>query len=946
MRKIFMGIAFLFINTHTNADTITWTNSGGDNVWSNVDNWDSGTVPTSSDDVIFDNDQNCEIDESVSIKSLTIESSYTGNISRSAGIVSMTILNKLGSVSFDISAVSDAVTISSNTNIQDGYVNLGVGTIALTNVTISGGVLELPGSSNTFNGNVIVNNGTLLLSNASGTSNFNGSLFRVGSGIINSSLSGGFFRTDNSTISGGLIFREVRFFAPTPALPTIRNYFIDGKLEVLSSLTFSPSTRSIILNRDPVYLSGNYVASTSIINNGTVTSNNLFVFTGNAAQTVNISNTASRFFRVGELQFNNTGLGVTLTSSISGSNLLGGVTILGGTLNAGINTISLPTNQNFQMNNGSTFVTSTAFLPSFSGSGTFISPSTYTISLTGSLSQSISSPYGDLNTLSINKPTSGDVTLSSPTSITGFLTLNLNASNKLNTNGNLTLVSTATQTASLIDNNNTGNAVNGNVTVQRFYAGAGRPKFFGSPIASGASVSTLGEGTWKALLYTETGQEAGIPRLAASFSGSFRNANLLNSGMLEVGRGYSIRKDADGTVNFTGAVNNGTINIGVTSTSGSFGIVPGGFNLLSNPYPSALDWTLVNPNSTGVPTIGVQIWNGSTYIPTSNIGSGQGFFVRATSSGNITLTNAARITNGTANNTFLRTEQASKWLYLYAKSVTGGFNDALAFTFNENATNNYDVNFDLTKIFIAAAPSSPLLFTRPDGNRLSLDVRPFPTTDLVIPITIVVNASGNYSFSTSSINDWYSDYSVFLKDSTSDGIKYTNLKTVEKYDFIKKTTDTDGATRFAIIFKYTPMANNGTTTGVIDTPGGNNDGNGGFGGIGIALIDTLTFEQGVPDSELRVAVVDTVEVITETTSLEIQGTKIYTKGTTVCIDFGVNLANSDLIICDLLGKIVFEARGLESKGIQSIQLNQATNAVFLVKLINNKEFLTKKIILH
>jgi len=507
------------------------------------------------------------------------------------------------------------------------------------------------------------------------------------------------------------------------------------------------------------------------------------------------------------------------------------------------------------------------------------------------------------------------------------------------------LVSTDSQTASLIDFNNASSSVNGNVTVQRYFTGANRPKMFGSPVV-GSTVGTLGEGVWKALLYTETGQEFGIPRLLNSFTGSFRNANLVHSGALTVGRGYSIRKDASGTANFTGAVNNGSISLPVTNTVGnSFEITPSGFNLLSNPYPSALDWAQVNVNGTGASASGVQIWNGSTYTASATIGSGQGFFIRATTSGNILLTNAARIGSGTANNSFLRTEQVSKWLYLYAKNTNGGFHDALAFTFHANASASYDTSYDIPKIFVAAAPSSPLLFTRPSGTRLSLDVRPYPTTDLVIPFSIIVNSSGTYAFTTSAINDWYSDYSVFLKDSTSGGVAYTNMKTVDKYEFTKNTTDTDASTRFSMVFKYTPQANNSTTTSPI---GGGSDGNGEAGGDTTSNADdniTGLF-QGLPDRELRVDAMDTTQNTTPISSEIRKETTIYTIQNSIVIEFSSDLSNSDIEVYDLLGQQVYVIQNVRSKETKIIPFNYSPNKVYVVKVVNNKEFLTKKIILY
>ena len=66
--------------------TITWTNGGGDGTWSNSSNWSTSTVPTSSDDVIFDGTSvaNATLDVATTIKTLTIDAGYTGQVSLSS----------------------------------------------------------------------------------------------------------------------------------------------------------------------------------------------------------------------------------------------------------------------------------------------------------------------------------------------------------------------------------------------------------------------------------------------------------------------------------------------------------------------------------------------------------------------------------------------------------------------------------------------------------------------------------------------------------------------------------------------------------------------------------------------------------------------------------------------------------------------------------------------
>jgi len=63
------------------AQTVTWTNGGGDNVWSNPANWDGG-VPTATDTVLFiaGNDGNSVLDADYSVETIKATSAYAGTL--------------------------------------------------------------------------------------------------------------------------------------------------------------------------------------------------------------------------------------------------------------------------------------------------------------------------------------------------------------------------------------------------------------------------------------------------------------------------------------------------------------------------------------------------------------------------------------------------------------------------------------------------------------------------------------------------------------------------------------------------------------------------------------------------------------------------------------------------------------------------------------------------
>jgi hypothetical protein len=196
---------------------------------------------------------------------------------------------------------------------------------------------------------------------------------------------------------------------------------------------------------------------------------------------------------------------------------------------------------------------------------------------------------------------------------------------------------------------------------------------------------------------------------------------VLASGTMIQGKGYAA-EGLTGTTGihdiiFTGKPNNGVIN---------------DFNFIGNPYPSAIDielffdanqavidptiylWTHNTPISNGNSgdfafddyatynyTGGTGAGNGP--VPEKNIGSSQGFFIRALSSANVLFNNSMRMED--SNNQFYKIVSDKKstavneekdriWLNLTTNN--GGFNQLLV-GFMENATDSTDTGYDALK---------------------------------------------------------------------------------------------------------------------------------------------------------------------------------------------------------------------------------------------------------
>jgi len=213
------------------------------------------------------------------------------------------------------------------------------------------------------------------------------------------------------------------------------------------------------------------------------------------------------------------------------------------------------------------------------------------------------------------------------------------------------------------------------------------------------------------------------------------NAWVLSSGFMQPGRGYTAMAPKDSNespqhVIFQGKPNNGRIFIGVGMQGSQDG--DNDWNLIGNPYPSALDadrllahpenstllggtlyfWTHSTPLAGSTDT-GDRSYSSDDYAmytfgtggikahpdgqtPNGYIASGQGFFAEALSAGNILFENAMRTTSG--NDSFFKAQRTKKalekdrlWLNLYNEK--GAFSQILI-GFIDGASPAFDTKYD------------------------------------------------------------------------------------------------------------------------------------------------------------------------------------------------------------------------------------------------------------
>ena len=296
--------------------------------------------------------------------------------------------------------------------------------------------------------------------------------------------------------------------------------------------------------------------------------------------------------------------------------------------------------------------------------------------------------------------------------------LEVNATNTLTVNngGTVTIQNSITNAGNIVvedngsivqvipDGPNTGT----NYTVNRVSTSQkeeGNYTYWSSPLSS----STLAEITTAQKYYSFT---ASSQTWAAATSGT-----AMSPGVGYINTGNSgITYPNSYTANFTGsAFNNGDISVTLGFTADADADTD--WNLLGNPYPSAIDadafiadnstiggtlyfWTHNTLDSAGD---NIQddyvLWNGSggtgscggCTAPDGNIASGQGFFAQALSTGSATFTNSMRVTG--SNSLFYKGQKKQKdriWLNLVSEN---NFSQILI-GFFKNATNGVDRIYD------------------------------------------------------------------------------------------------------------------------------------------------------------------------------------------------------------------------------------------------------------
>jgi hypothetical protein len=322
-----------------------------------------------------------------------------------------------------------------------------------------------------------------------------------------------------------------------------------------------------------------------------------------------------------------------------------------------------------------------------------------------------------------------------------------NTKSMLNVAGDLLLDSDATGTASIIEFGNIN--VTGATEVKQYLA-ADVWHYVSSPI-NGATASVF-ENMYLKYFNEPTNDWTYIYDLGE---------------LLELGRGYAVWSTSNEPVSFNGNLNNTEEIASLSFTDNN----PHGFNMIGNPFPSAIDWDLISSGNKINIDASIYVWNGATYlIWNGQIGSlndgiippMQGFFVHANNhNASVKITNDSRIHT---DKQLYKGKHLSKELEnLLAVSISGnGYSDMTHIYFKNEASYQFDPDYDAYKLF--GIEDNPYIYSIIENNDLAINVLPVNFEELVIPIGVKTGIPGQYTIDFSGIDSFDPDLPLIIED--------------------------------------------------------------------------------------------------------------------------------------------------------------------------------------
>lgn len=397
-----------------------------------------------------------------------------------------------------------------------------------------------------------------------------------------------------------------------------------------------------------------------------------------------------------------------------------------------------------------------------------------------------------------NDPLNGSLTIASGGSVTLASGTMLTLSGIITNNGTLTIESGAT----LVQTGSGTNAGNGTYNVKQTVSGSGgstpngRFWYLGGAVSDAASTALL----------TSNGNQ-----LWQWNESSFSYATVASGQALTQGKSYVLRSgQANETINFTGSnLSNGTVTVSGLTRTGTTQTYRG-CHLISNPYPSYLDWNSVTKTNIGT-TMYVRTASGSTLdvLETYNSANGQGtnisgptmtqyiapmqgFWVKVSAdgqTGSLTMNNSMRSHQSSGSG--LRSSAIDFPAYLRFNMIDGQNKDQVILLMSPDATMSLDA-FDSEKM---PASGYGQFYSTVNAKKLVINGMKNVKAKTSVPLTLELPTSKSYTFQAEEFN--IEDGLILLEDKQEGIIQ--DLTINPTYTFFSNAGT--NATRFVVHFQ-------------------------------------------------------------------------------------------------------------------------------------------------
>ena len=608
--------------------------------------------------------------------------------------------------------------------------------------------------------------------------------------------------TDQSSISStysNVEFTNNLYLQGTGTYSVLTNMVVGGtfSLSATNGFSLNPtnttpitfSANSCVLNTNLILEAGTATISGALSGSGNIVGDGSasLVLDQSSSGTLNIASPyeLSKFTITGSPSIT---LGTNLYVIGTGEfNLLGGTLVLNG------NTLSIGSSVTASLTSGCL---------SDNGTSTF---SLQTPDIGTGLRMDVITPNNTLKALITN----GNLSLFNALNIKDYIQID---GGTLTTGGNLTLTannSLSARVASL-----SSGVISGNVTVETYIPGGSAGwSLLGSGGLTGVTINDWDDDfdltclDCAASSYTAVNGSFFASIQSYDEPGSALFTSINQADVITPGKGFWVYVGINTltanpfTISNTYTLNQGDITYPITNSGN-------GYNLIANPYASPIDFDLFraqnsslilttmyghNRTVSGSYVVGGAGTNGVNRI----IPAGQAFYVRASSAGTATFTEAMKITNNTSANPVLRSSSLAHNLKLKIKASDNNSDETIIAS-SSNASLDYDIDYDCKKINLAPSyfgvSNNKLtsISTKIGNNVFSINDIGVITNTITIPLLAKALMPGQYTISAEDASNF--DGCVIIKDKL---LNVYNDLIINPYVF--NLNDTNSSNRFELI---------------------------------------------------------------------------------------------------------------------------------------------------